>query len=203
MSRILPLLKGLFHTFGGLVLYWTVLLAFGVKPAIAVTLLFVVGEGGWRLATRRPFPPLWWFANGAALVFGAIDLWARTPFMIRYEGAIINLITAGAFALGAVGPEPLVLRIARQRKPDIPADQPEVIRFFRAFTLAWALYFVARAGAFLWIMSTFPLAQALAIRTAVAWMSLGVMLLASFNGRRVFDICQRLGLFKPAKEHSA
>lgn len=197
------MLRGLFHTFGGLVLYWTTLLAFGVKPAIAITLLYIVGEGGWRLTTHRPFPPLWLFANGAALLFGAIDLWAHTPFMIRYEGAIINLITAGAFAFGAFGPEPLVLRIARQRKPDIPADRPEVIRFFRAFTIAWALYFVARAGAFLWIMSAFPLVQALAIRTAVAWISLGFMLLASFNGRRVFAACQRLGFFNPGREQSA
>jgi len=201
VSRILPMLRALFHTFGGLVLYWTVLLTFGIKPAIVVTLLFVFGEGAWRLTTHRPFPPLWWLANGAAMLFGAIDLWAHTPFMIRYEGAIINLTTAGAFVLGAFGSEPLVLRIARQRKPDIPADRPEVIGFFRAFTMAWALYFVARAGAFLWIMSAFPLAQALAIRTAVAWTSLGVMLLASFNGRRVFEAFQRFGFFKPAREH--
>lgn len=55
--------------------------------------------------------------------------------MIRYEGAILNLMTAGAFAFGALGLEPLVLKFARQRKPDIPADRPEVIRFFRAPTL--------------------------------------------------------------------
>jgi uncharacterized membrane protein len=200
MKRLFSFLMAVFHTFGGLILYWTVLLSFGIKPAIAVVLGFIVVEGGWRLATRRPFPPLWLLANGAALVFGAIDLWARTPFMIRYEGAIINLMTAAVFLVGASGREPLVLRIARQRKPDIPAGRPEVVRFFRAFTLAWALYFVARAGAFLWIMSAFPLAKALAIRAAVSWVSIGVMLLLSFNGRRVFDACQRLGLFQPVKD---
>lgn len=200
MIRLLPLLRGLFHSFGGLVLYWTVLLAFGVRAAIAATLLFVVVEGGWRLATRRPFPPLWLFANGAALVFGAVDLWARTPFMVRYEGAIINLLTAAFFAAGALGREPLVLTIARKRRPDIPSKRPEVVRFFRAFTCAWALYFVARAAAFLWIMTAFPLVQATVIRTVVAWASLGTMMLVSVNGRRVFDACQRLGFFRPAKE---
>lgn len=200
MKRLFSFLMAVFHTFGGLILYWAVLLAFGVKPAIAVTLGFIVLEGGWRLATRRRFPPLWLLVNGSALVFGAIDLWARTPFMIRYEGAIINVLTAAFFVVGASGREPLVLRIARQRKPNIPADRPEVVRFFRAFTLAWALYFVARAGAFLWIMSAFPLAQALAIRAVVSWVSIGVMLFASFNGRRVFDMCQRLGFFKPVKD---
>ncbi len=133
-------------------------------------------------------------------MFGAIDLWARTPFMIRYEGAIINLLTAAAFAVGASGREPLVMTIARKRRPDIPVDRPEVLRFFRAFTYAWALYFVARAITFLWIMATFPLVQAAAIRTAVAWISLGAMMLVSINGRRVFDACQRLGFFLPAKK---
>lgn len=133
MIRVLPLIRGLFHTFGGLILYWTVLLAFGVKPAIAATLLFVVVEGTWRLISHRPFPPLWLFANGAALVFGGINLWACTAFMIHYEGAIINLVTAVAFAVGVLGREPLVLTIARRRKPNIPGDRPEVARFFRAF----------------------------------------------------------------------
>lgn len=199
MTRLTSLLRGLFHTFGGLVLYWTITITFGVKPAIAATLLFVAVEGIWRLATRRPFPPLWLFANGAALVFGAIDLWARTPFMLRYEGAIINLLTAAAFAVGASGREPLVMTIARKRRPSIPTGQPEVLRFFRAFTYAWALYFVARAIAFLWIMTTFPLIQAAAIRTVVAWVSLGAMMLVSINGRRVFDACQRHGLFLPTQ----
>jgi uncharacterized membrane protein len=200
MIQLLPLIRGLFHTFGGMVLYWTVLLAFGVKPAIAATLLFVLVEGGWRLASRRPFPPIWLLANGAALVFGAIDLWARSPFMIRYEGAIMNLLTAAAFAAGALGREPLVMTFARRRRPGISAERPEVVRFFRAFTYAWALYFLARAATFLWVMTTFPLVQALLIRTVVAWVSLGAMLLTSINGRRVFDACQRLGLFLPAQE---
>lgn len=203
MSRALTWLAGLFHMFGGLVLYWTVLLMFGVKPAIAVTLLFVVGEGVWRVATRRGFPPLWLFANGAALVFGVIDLWAQTPFMIRYEGAIINLLTAGAFAVGAMGREPLVMQFARRRSADIPVNRPELLHFFRAFTLAWALYFVARAAAFLWIMNRFPLVEAIAIRAVVGWVSLGVMLLISINGRRVFALCRRLGFFQPPPERAA
>ncbi|GAA4496153.1 hypothetical protein GCM10023158_17020 [Gluconacetobacter tumulicola] len=203
MNRGLTMLRGLFHTFGGLVLYWAVLLAFGVRPAIAATLLFMLLEGVWRLLTHRAFPPLWLLANGAALVFGCIDLWARTPFMIRYEGAIINLLTAAAFAVGASGREPIVMTFARRRRPEIPVERPEIICFFRAFTYAWALYFVARAAAFLWIMTAFPLVQAAAIRTMIAWTSLGAMLLVSINGRHVFALCQRFGFFHPAQDSSS
>lgn len=203
MNRGVAMLRSLFHTFGGLALYWAVLLACGVKAAIAAALLFVVLEGTWRLLTHRPFPPLWLLANGASLVFGCIDLWAHTPFMIRYEGTIINLATAAVFAIGATGREPMVMTFARRRRPDIPLDRPEIVRFFRAFTYAWALYFVARAAAFLWIMTAFPLTHAAAIRTMTAWVSLGAMILVSVKGRHVFDLCQRLGFFLSAKESSS
>lgn len=201
-SGSVRLAEAVFHTFGGLILYWLVLLTYGIKPAIAAILLFVLIEGGWRLRRGLPFPPLWLIANGSALVFGTIDLFARTPFMLRYEGSIINLATAGAFALGALGSEPLVLRLARQYRRDIPAHRPEIISFFRAFTIGWSLYFVARAGITLWIMTSFPLVRALALRAIFGWVSLGVMMLFSFNGRRVFALCRRFGLFAPHQEPS-
>lgn len=185
--------------FGGLILYWITLLIFGVKPAIAVALAFVMVDGARRLMARQPLPPIWLIANGAAILFGLIDLYARTPFMIRYEGAIFNLGWAVAFAVGTFGKEPLVLQFARHRSPDIP-DRPEIIRFFRAFTIAWSLFFVMRAVAFLWIMDGYPLARAIAIRAAFGWISMGVMVLISFNGRRVFELCQSLGFFTARQE---
>lgn len=199
MKSLASLLIGLARTFGGLILYWVTLLACGVKPAIAVALAFIVVDGARRLLTRLPLPPLWLIGNGAAILFGMIDLYARTPFMIRYEGAILNIGWAAGFALGAFGREPLVLQFARRRSPDIP-DRPEIIRFFRAFTLAWSFFFVVRACGFLWIMEHYPLTQAIAIRTAFSWVSMGVMLLISVNGRRVFDLCQCLGLFISPQE---
>lgn len=198
MKRFSRSLVSLFHMFGGLILYWGMLLVFGIKPAIAITLLFIVAECVWRLATRRPFPVLWWFSNSMALVFGVIDLYAKTPFMLRYEATVSNLITAAFFTAGAVAEEPLVLRFAARSKNGhmIPKDQPELIRFFRAFTLLWAAYFVARAGVFFWLMTAFPLTKALTLRTLIGWSSLGVMMLISMNGRRVLILCRRFGWFR-------
>lgn len=197
MKRLTGTLGGLFHSFGSLILYWGVLLTFGLKPAIVATLLFIVAEVIWRMATHRPFPALWWFSNIMALVFGAVDLYADTPFMMRYEATVSNLITAAFFAAGALGEEPLVLRLAMSSKNGhtIPKDRPEIIRFFRAFTLLWAAYFVARAGVFLWIMTAFPLTKALMLRTVISWASLGVMMLISINGRRVLMLCRHFGWF--------
>lgn len=199
MKRLSGALVSLFHMFGGLILYWVVLLMFGIKPAIAVTLVFIVAECCWRLATRRPFPVLWWFSNSMALIFGAIDLYANTPFMLRYEATVSNLLTAAFFAAGAFGEKPLVLQFA-QRSPNaatIPTDRPELMRFFRAFTLLWAAYFFVRAVVFFWIMQRPSLSSALLLRTLTGWGSLGVMILISLNGRHVFMACQRIGWFRP------
>ncbi|MFT9063892.1 MAG: hypothetical protein ABF430_08810 [Acetobacter persici] len=197
MKRLTGTLGSLFHTFGSLILYWAVFLLFGIKPAIAVTLAFIVAEVIWRVTTRRPFPALWWFSNIMAMVFGLVDLYAKTPFMLRYEATVSNLITAAFFAAGAVGEEPLILRLAASSRngDTIPKDRPEIIQFFRAFTVLWAAYFVARAGVFLWVMTAFPLTKALMLRTVISWVSLGIMMLISMNGRRVFMLCQRLGWF--------
>lgn len=199
MRDVAIVLKGLLQTFGGLILYWVILLAWGVKPAIAAALLFILIDGGRRLVAGKALPPLWLIGNGAAVLFGLIDLYARTPFMLRYEGAIVNLGWALAFAVGALGRQPLVLQFARRRSPDIP-DRAEILRFCRAFTIAWSLFFLFRAAAFLWIMTHYPLPQAIAIRTAFGWIGMGAMLLISINGRRVFQCCQRLGLFAASKE---
>lgn len=193
LARIIRAAAPVIHTFGGLILYWVALLTIGIKAAITVGFVFVGLEAVWRLRKRQTFQPLWLIGNGAVLLLGLIDLFARTPFMLRYEGAIINLATAGAFALGALGPEPLVLRLARKRRQDIPADRPEIVSFFRAFTILWSVYFLARAGVSVWIMTSFPLARALPLRALVGWVSLGAMMLLSYNGRMVFKLCQRLG----------
>lgn len=199
MKGLAAVVRGLIGTFGGLVLYWIALLTLGVKPAIAVAMVFILIDGGRRLVTGRTFPPIWLAGNGAAILFGLVDLYARTPFMLRYEGAILNFGWAIGFAIGTFGREPIVLKFARSRSPDIP-DNPQIIRFFRTFTAVWSLFFVVRAAAVLWIMESYPLTQAIAIRTAFGWISMGMMLLVSFNGRKVYDICKRLGLFTAPQE---
>ncbi|MDG6094718.1 septation protein IspZ [Acetobacter sp. AN02] len=194
----MQVLKSLFHMFGGLILYWVAFFTFGVKAAIAAALVFIVIEGSWRLVTRRPFPPLWLVVNSVAVIFGVVDLRAATPFMIRYESSITNLLFAAIFAAGAVGSEPLIMKFARQggRLDEEELQSPELIRFFRFFTLAWATFYVFRSMAFLWIMSSYPLTEGLIIRKIVSLVSFGVMILISLQGERVFRMCQAAGFLQ-------
>ncbi len=194
-----PRWKGLLSlagSFAGLAIFWITMALFGLKPAIAATMAFVILDGARRLILRVPTPSLYMFGNLMALAFGVIDLTAKTPFMIRYEGVITNLITAAFFARDAFSRRPMFLDFAeRSRGAPFPDSLVGMTAFFRAFTLAWTAYFVLKAGLFLWLVQAFPLPRALILRSIIGTGSLLVMMAISFQGRRVYEICQRLGLF--------
>ena len=174
---------------GFLVLSWM----FGLKVAIAGTLAIVAVDTGWRLWKRVPFTRTYILFVTLTVGFGIIDLLSAAPFMLKYEAAIANIVTSGVFILGAVGPKPLIQEVAEQREGR-PYTSDAVRIFFRGFTLVWAAYFALKAAFYFWIASTLPMTEALALRSLVGSLSLGVMLLLSYTqGRRAFFLCQRWG----------
>jgi intracellular septation protein A len=198
MSRLMKIGGWLFGMFGGLIVFWAVLLAFGTKPAIAATILFVIVNGGRRVLTKQTLPPLYVGSAALAIGFGLIDLAAPTPFMLKWEPLIGNALVAGFFVSGALGKVPLAAQYARHSGKDIPLERPEVMRFMRFWTLLWATYFALRGVAFVWIMHQWPLVEALLIRKVAGWVTLAVMIGLSFAGRRVMRALQAIGLFRPA-----
>jgi intracellular septation protein A len=189
---------GLLHTFGGLLIFQAVLWRWGTKPAIAASLAYLLLDGIWRLAQREKLPAVWLLSNGLAVTFGIVDLWARTPFMIRYEGAISNVIVGLLFLAGASGERPKFMDLVEQGMGQpLPKGRPELVAFFRSFAILWAAYSFAKAGIILWLVQAYPLPQALALRSLIGTATLIPMLALSFGGRRVFGLCQRIGLFRP------
>jgi uncharacterized membrane protein len=198
MSHLLRILTGIFNMFGGLIVFWVALLAFGTTTAIAATLLFVLVDGSRRLIRREKLPPLYLPSALLGIGFGIIDLMAPTPFMLKWEPLIGNLLIAGFFAAGARAEVPLTAQFAAQSGAEIPLNRPEVMRFMRFWTWVWAAYFVVRGIVYVWIMHAWPLVEALAIRTVVGWVSLALMIGLSFTGRRLMRLFQALGFFRPA-----
>ena len=47
-------------------------------------------------------------------IFGSIDLFAQTPFMLKYEAVITNIVTGIAFVAGARGAKPMLQEIAER-----------------------------------------------------------------------------------------
>lgn len=148
-------------------------------------------DGGRRLVHGLAFPKVWILSNVLALVFGIIDLRAATPFMIRYEAVLTNLITGGVFLVGAFGSKPMIQEIAEEREGKPFEDRPGMRLFFKAFTLVWAGYFFIKALAYVWLMRSLPLEHALAIRSVAGTASFVVMLLLSFRGHQIYALSRR------------
>ncbi len=199
MERLSAAIRWALAEFGPLIVFWALALTLGVKPAIAGSLLFILGDAAWRWRKGLAFTRLYLQVSALTLVFGAIDLVATSPFMLKYEAAVTNVATGLAFVAGAMGEKPIIQEVAEQRGDSVPATR-ETRAFFRLFTLAWAAYFFVKAAFYVWVVRTFPLLEAMALRSVVGSASLGLMILVSATqGRRLFFLCRRLGLLPKAE----
>ena len=202
MARLRRFLRFLFADFGPLIAFWAFYLPFGIRIAIAATVVYILGDFALRLYGGRPFTRIYLLASGLAVVFGAIDLIAATPFMLKYEAVVTNVATGIFFMAGANGSKPLIQEFAEQRSGPFP-ERRDVRRYFQLFTYTWAAYFLLKAAVYFALGATLPLATALALRSAIGGISLGVMIAGSAAlGRRGFFLMKRLG-WLPADEADA
>jgi intracellular septation protein A len=203
MSRLLSAARFALAEFGPLIVFWGLTATFGVKPAILGSILFIAADACWRRWKGLPFTRLYLLTSGLTLVFGLIDLARTSPFMLKYEAVVTNAATGLAFVAGVLGDKPIIQEVAEQRGEAFVATR-EVTAFFRLFTLAWAAYFFVKAAFYLWIVWTLPMLEAMALRSAIGGVTLGLMIaLRATQGRRLFFLCRRLGLLpKPGDEDS-
>jgi intracellular septation protein A len=184
--------------FGPLIVFWLLALAFGIKPAILGSTAFIIADAVWRWRKGLKFTRLYSLVSALTLVFGFVDLVATSPFMLKYEAAVSNVVTGIAFVVGALGEKPIIQEIAEQRGESFVATD-EIRTFFRLFTLVWAAYFFLKAILFVWMAWTMPMLEAMALRSAIGGVSLGLMIAISVTqGRRLFFLCRRFGLLPKA-----
>ena len=180
--------------FGPLIVFLALSSAFTLKIAIAGAVAATLLDAGWRLRQHRPFTRLYGIVTALTLGFGAVDLLAATPFLIVYEAPITNLLTGAAFLAGAFGRTPLLQEVAQARLSEPLPRTKQTRRFFQLFTLVWAGYFVVKAGFYVWLAATLPMAEAIALRSALGGVSLAAMSVASMTqGRRMFMALNRRG----------
>jgi intracellular septation protein A len=198
MTKLAAVARFALAEFGPLIVFWLLALAFGVKPAILGSIVFIIADAVWRWRKGLRFTRLYLLVSALTLVFGFVDLVATSPFMLKYEAAVSNVVTGIAFVVGALGEKPIIQEIAEQRGETFVATD-EIRMFFRLFTLVWAAYFFLKAILFVWMAWTMPMLEAMALRSAIGGVSLGLMIAISVTqGRRLFFLCRRFGLLPRA-----
>ncbi len=201
MARLVAVARFVVLEFGPLLAFWVLALTLGVKTAIFGAILVIAADAIWRRLRGLAFTRLYLLTSALTLAFGAIDLFSALPFMLSYEAVVTNAATGAAFVVGAFGGKPLIQEVAEQRAGEPFPKSAEVRRFFQMFTLFWAAYFFAKALLYFWLAWTLPLTQAMALRSIIGGVSLGLMIaFSATQGRRMFFLCRRLGLLPTPTE---
>ncbi|MDE2116191.1 MAG: hypothetical protein KGJ29_15145, partial [Hyphomicrobiales bacterium] len=84
MVKIIGFLRFVTMEFGAIIVFWVGLYSFGLKPAIAATIAFILLDALYRIWRKLAVTRLYVMVSCMTLVFGAIDLYAATPFMLKY-----------------------------------------------------------------------------------------------------------------------
>ena len=199
MERLLqawrsPALRSGLLEFGPLLVFWGLLWTVDLKIAIGVGVVLMLADAAYRRWRGLPITRLYLLSSGLTLMFGCIDLFAQTPFMLKYEDVITSLIIAVAFAWGARGEKSMLQGMVEQQQGDDFEDGADIRRFFQLFTLLWAGYFFVKALVYLWLGEILPMDQALTVRPVVGMVSLGAMLLLSMKAQMLFDYGVKIGI---------
>jgi intracellular septation protein A len=131
VARIVNGLRFAFAEFGPLIAFLLLSWSFGVKAAIAGTVTFVLLDGARRLWTSVPLTRIYVLTSALTAVFGAVDLFATSPFMLKYEAVITNVATGVAFVVGGYGKTPLLQEIADRRQG---APFHRIVKMFGVFS---------------------------------------------------------------------
>lgn len=204
MRRVLGALRGVMANFGPMVAFLVASRLFSVKVAIALSMLWTLGEIVYLRVRRERPTRIFWFTAAMTLAFGALDLYQREPTFLRWEAVITNVITGLYFGATVLRGKSLIQEFYEKSQNVTELPRPELADFFRAFTALWALYFFAKALVYAWIAQRYPLDRAMALRAVIGSTSFYAMMALSAAGRPLFMFAKRMGLFpdrpKPVAE---
>jgi intracellular septation protein A len=190
VKRFVPALLEL----GPLAIFWGLMWTVDLKIAIAVGVVLLLGDAAFRYWRGMPITKLYVLSGVLTVAFGAVDLWAETPFMLKYEDVITSLVIACVLGWGARGEKSMIQKLVEEQHGDAFEDGADIRRFFKLFTLLWAAYFVLKAVAYLWMGAVMPMEEALKVRPVVGMVSLGAMMVLSWKAQVLFDFGVRIGV---------
>ncbi len=172
MSRALRTLGWLFQSFGPLATFYVILEVWGLLPAIVTGLVLGAVLVAYEIWREKRASTLTLFTAASVAIFGVLDLKYQSGFFVKLEPALGNAAT-GAFFLGTtlLGRSLLVELVEQQRGGPAPEA---VRRYLRHVTLAWGLFFFARAAGYVWMAYHLTLERALVIRGVLGPISLGL-----------------------------
>lgn len=198
-EKLRGLLKFAFNNFGPVIVFYAVNHFYGLKPAIAVSTIFSVGEIAYKIRKGQKITGMFKFTALITLVFGAVDLYAQQSFLFKYESAVTNVFTGLFFGASIFGEKSVIHEYYENTKDPKPLTRDR-LAYFKILTGVWVAYFFAKAAAYAWLAGRVSLEQGMVIRTLLGSGTLYVMLAISIYGsKKIFPMLKSLGMLPPAE----
>ena len=142
MKQSLPLIL---QSFLPLIAFYGFEHFFGLKAAIAGTIVVAIAEFAYRRWKKEDLGAFFYFVTISTVGFGLIDVFSTNTSFFKYEPALTNVLTAFYFAWGAMTPKPMLQELVEKTKK-ISSEhfQEELVLYFRILTWLWVLYFFGK-----------------------------------------------------------
>ena len=152
-------------------LFYSFLLALGLRWAFAAALLWSYTAVGRRLVGGRPVPGLLVLACIGITVRTVVFMWSGSTFIHFLQPILGTLTTATVFAVSVVMGRPLIQRFASDFCPltaEVEA-RPAISVLFRRLTVLWAALNIAAAAISLTLLLTVPVSVFVGTKMVAAW----------------------------------
>ncbi|MBL7672123.1 MAG: septation protein IspZ [Bdellovibrionaceae bacterium] len=203
MEKIKGIALFFYKNFGPLIVFYVANHFWGLKTAIAVSLVFTVAEIIHYKISKKEITTFFKFSVALTFVFGVLDLTLENAFFYKIEATVTNLFTAFFFGITLFQPKPLIQQFAEQQGRTLKEQSIDKTFFFRLLTMVWTFYFILKAILYLWINLNSDLEQGLIVRTIIGNVSFGIMLFVSIGlARPIWNLLVKLKVMPSARSQN-
>jgi intracellular septation protein A len=186
MNKIIELLTFVFRNFGPLLIFYSTNHFFGLKTAVAASIVWTAGEIVFHRIKKKPITTFFKFSASITIVFGMVDIYLQQSLLFKYEAALSNVIVGIFFTSSLFGKKPIILEFAEAQGRISSELSQDGEYYFKFLTVVWSLYSFIKAGFYTWVASNYPLEEGLAIRGVVGNATFyGLMLISIFGSKQI------------------
>ena len=195
MNHVVRIAKFALKNFGPLLVFYIANHFYGLKIAVALSVVWTVGEIIWLLASKQSLSLFFKFSAAVTIGFGLVDLYLQQTLLFKYEAALSNAMMGVFFALSLFSEKPIIREFAEAQGRISSELSPDGEYYFKFLTVVWTIYMFSKAGFYLWLASAYSLEGGLAIRATVGNSTFYCLLAISiFGSAQIKAILARLKL---------
>jgi len=109
------------------VIFWVVEDKFGTFWGLIAAIVWALGECIYEYARTKKIQPLTLFSTGLVVALGGLGAFLDRSILFKFQPVIMEVVFAIVIIWGGRKGEPLLMKMARQTRPEIFKDVPEAV----------------------------------------------------------------------------